>query len=478
MSTKTPAPLASAPAEPGSKSNDDTAVWSLKHIQVLWSWAARPKPAQPKYPPIASIPRTSADRLREPDVAPTPFPAEPIRASDVCQDAPAKPKTVLYLAYGSNMAAETFLGMRGIRPLSQVNVSAPSLELTFDLPGIPYREPCFANTAMRKVPGKKPPFDPPELPPGIPGRPPRQDGPGAEPSDSSSATAAAAAGSIGRRDEKGDPVWTQGLYGVVYEVTPEDYARIMATEGGGASYHDILVPCFPLPPSVSVPEHPPAWPPAPFLAHTLYAPRLPDSDSSSSSTAAAAGTNPAGNISLPGFLRRLFLPARRPEGAQAQPSLRYLNLLRTGAREHELPAAYQAYLGRLRPYRATTRGQRLGQVLFLGFWLPPLVAVMAGSRLLADERGRAPGWLVAASTCVFNLIWKSYDAVGKGIFGDGERCVEEEGEEGEEGGNDEKAGVAVGSVKNRRRSFASGLRGVGEVADEEKVALLEEHRGG
>ena len=44
-----------------------------------------------------------------------------------------KAKTVLYLAYGSNLCNETFRGVRGIRPLSQVNVMVPSLRLTFDL---------------------------------------------------------------------------------------------------------------------------------------------------------------------------------------------------------------------------------------------------------------------------------------------------------------------------------------------------------
>ena len=61
-------------------------------------------------------------------------------------------KTVLYLAYGSNLSAETFKGNRGIRPLSAVNVHVPSLNLTFDLAGIPYIEPCFANTQYRTPP--------------------------------------------------------------------------------------------------------------------------------------------------------------------------------------------------------------------------------------------------------------------------------------------------------------------------------------
>ncbi|KAL2124878.1 hypothetical protein VTJ04DRAFT_1243 [Mycothermus thermophilus] len=455
---ETTAPLVPAPGqESGSNSKDDTAVWSLKHVQILWSWASRPKPAKPKYPPISSIPPTPASRLLEPDVAPTPFPTEPVRASDFQRDALAeKPKTVLYLAYGSNMAAETFLGMRGIRPLSQINVSAPSLDLTFDLPGVPYREPCFANTAMRKIPGKKPPFNPPEMPPPggvLPGRP--------RPDDHEDGIPTA-------NNKTRDPVWTKGLYGVVYEVTPDDYARIVATEGGGASYHEILVPCFALPPTIHVPEQQPTYPPTPFLAHTLYAPRLPpDSDSQSSSSSTWSF--------LPSFLRRLFLPARRPEGTHAQPSLRYLNLLRTGAREHDLPADYRAYLDALRPYRATTRRQKLGQVFFLGFWLPPLVSVMLGARVFADDKGKSPGWLVAASTALFNLIWTSYDLVGKRLFGDGERSVEEEDEESEkkkENGVGDGWEVVEGGKKARRGSFVSGLRGMEEVEDEEKMPLL------
>ncbi|KAG7292734.1 hypothetical protein NEMBOFW57_002774 [Staphylotrichum longicolle] len=449
---KTTASLGSEPEARISKNADDTAVWSLKHIQILWSWAARPAPVP--YPPISSIPHTSAQRLSEPDVAPTPFPSEPILAKSFHQNAPVKPKTVLYLAYGSNMCAETFLGMRGIRPLSQVNVAAPSLDLTFDLPGIPYREPCFANTAMRKIPGKKPPIDPPKFPPGMPDRPPVNP-PVAQDEDEDKEN------SLDRRS----PVWDKGLYGVVYEVTTEDYAKIVATEGGGASYHEILVPCLVLPPSIRVPEKPtiPA-PPMPFLAHTLYAPRLPDlpdgGDDDSNKPSPSPNPNsddddgtkpspPRPTPSVPSWLAPLLRPVRRPQPDYAQPSARYLKLLRDGAREHELPAAYQSYLAALQPYTVTTRGQKLGQVLFLGFWAPVVILMMGGGRLFADKRGRSPAWMVAFSTAVFNLVWLSYDCVGKRVFGDGERTMDGEG-------NKES-----GSARGRRGSFASGLRGVG-----------------
>ncbi|KAK4237558.1 hypothetical protein C8A03DRAFT_44606 [Achaetomium macrosporum] len=449
-----------------SKAEDNTAIFSLRHLQVLWSWAARPKP-KVSYPPISSIPQTSAARLSEPDVSPDPCPSKPILAKSFHQYAPAKPKTVLYLAYGSNMCAETFLGMRGIRPLSQVNVSAPSLDLTFDLPGVPYREPCFANTALRKIPG-----NPPKLPPEIPNPPFKP--PTTQNED----------GEDESLPPRRDPVWNKGLYGVVYEVTPEDYAKIVATEGGGASYHDILVPCIVLPPSVRVPEKPTIpVPPRPFLAHTLYAPRLadlPDDGGDDKDTQHLANgkesSKPKGDDdgddkpdkkpwpTLPRWLGDLFFHrAHRPSPDYAQPSARYLKLLRDGAREHDLPADYQAYLGALQPYTATTRRQKLGQVLFLGFWFPIVVAVMMGSRLLADKQGRSPPWLVAASTAVMNLMWVSYDAVGKRLFGDGERTIEE--------------GAAGRRTRRRRRSsYADGLRGKKEIADEEKRGLLNGYR--
>lgn len=463
-----PAPLVQGTEPNLSRSDEDTAVWSLRHLQILWSRPRRPPP--PTYPPISSIPHTSAARLSEPDVSPTPFPSEPVLAKAVQQDAPSKPKTVLYLAYGSNMCAQTFLGMRGIRPLSQVNVSAPALDLTFDLPGLPYREPCFANTALRKLPPVKPPLDPPKLPPGIPGHPPPLKPPAAPQAEPNS--------NAGDRDEDepaavsrfpGDPVWRKGLYGVVYEVTAEDYAKIVATEGGGASYHDILVPCLALPARVGVPEKPSPIPipPKPFLAHTLYAPRLPDvPDDGRDDNNGDGGDDddddkptPPAKPALPGWIAKLLVPVRRPQPDYAQPSARYLKLLRDGAREHDLPADYQAYLGALQPYTVTTRRQKIGQVLFLGFWMPMLVLAMSASRRLANDKGRAPAWLVSVTTVVFNLIWASYDHVAKPLFGDGERTIPE--------------GTGV---RNRRGSFASEWRGKSEVGDEEKRHLLSSDR--
>ncbi|KAK1770077.1 putative gliotoxin biosynthesis protein [Phialemonium atrogriseum] len=363
---------------------------------------------------VHPVPPTPVARLTQPDAAPTPFPTRPVRHRGAHHEAA---ETVLYLAYGSNLCAKTFQGQRGIRPLSKVNVSAPSLRLTFDLPGIPYMEPCFANTAPRALP--KPPPGVPDLPdlPDLP-TPPISDADTDTDTDKTPSTVTTyeedGEGDIERND-RGDPVWTKGLIGVVYEVTRADYARILATEGGGSSYHDILVPCLPLGPTDS---------PMPFLAHTLCAPRLPLPGDDNDEKEEDEAESPQTPRYLPGWLRKLFLPLRRPAPDHAQPSARYLGLIRDGAREHDLPGEYRAYLAALQPYRMTSVRQRVGLVVFGLAWAPPFVVLFGGSRLVADDKGKIPAWYGMVLAVLFNLVWISYDRVFRHVFGDGERTVE------------------------------------------------------
>jgi hypothetical protein len=170
---------------------------------------------------------TSAPEGAQPELA-----AEP--EVDPRGDSPEE--TIFYLAYGSNLSQETFLGKRGIRPLSAVNVHCPSLALCFDLPGMPYLEPCFANTRPSSEAN----------PLGLEYRKPA------------------------RYDEKR---WVKGLIGVVYEVTPKDFATIIATEGGGSGYQDIIVDCYTLPKDKESVDDKPTG--RPFKAHTLYCPPRP-----------------------------------------------------------------------------------------------------------------------------------------------------------------------------------------------------------
>ncbi len=278
---------------------------------------------------------------------------------------------MLYLAYGSNLCAETFQGKRGIKPLAQVNVVVPELRLTFDLPGVPYAEPCFANTARRQ------PSSPPDAPP---------------PSENTPLLL----NEVDRRREGyHKDRWSKGLVGVVYEVTQTDYAHIIATEGGGSSYQDILVDCHALPAGSTVPWNPTT---PPFKAHTLFSP----SD--------ATPGKPDNRL-------------HRPDPSYAQPSKRYKKLITDGAAEHELPAEYQRYLGQIRPYHITTQAQRVGAFVFLSLWAPLVFSLFSMMRMFQDGKGRSPRWLMALSSAIFRAVWVSYDITFKRIFGDGERTI-------------------------------------------------------
>ncbi|OAP54880.1 hypothetical protein AYL99_10580 [Fonsecaea erecta] len=261
-------------------------------------------------------------------------------------------ETVLYLGYGSNLSAETFRGKRGIRPVSQVNVLVPSLSLTFDLPGIPYSEPCFANVRYREVT-------------------PQEDGDNAISKDY-------------HKDH-----WRKGLVGVVYEVTKSDFVHIIATEGGGAGYHDVLVDCYALNggPTEDVPLMPSGQP---FKAHTLFAPNK---------------TN-------------------RPDPSYAQPSPRYLKLITDGAEEHGLPLEYQAFLHQIRTFHMTTTKQKLGSFIFLSVWSPFFLFFMGGAAaVFLRPDGTYPKWFAKFLNAMFEACWASYDHFFKEIFGDGERTI-------------------------------------------------------
>ncbi|KAK6516403.1 hypothetical protein TWF506_006313 [Arthrobotrys conoides] len=223
-----------------------------------------------------------------------------------------------YLAYGSNLSAETFLGRRGIKPLSQVKVRVPSLTLSFNLAGIPYKEPRFANVRPR---------------------------------------------------EEED----QELMGVVYEVTPKDYRTILTTEGG---YSVIEVTCIPLEPVEGMDS---------FESKTLI---VPDK-----------GTRTT---------------------HEGLPSLRYLNLLIKGAREHSLPTEYQDYIANTGYYEAKTIRQKIGSVTVLLTVLPVLIFLFGIRNFVSDKDGKAPKWLNDAQVFCFGQIWNLYDCVWKPLYGDGE----------------------------------------------------------
>lgn len=450
-------------------------------LDRVWNLDFKSQVPTPDYPPVSSIPRTSPARLQR--ATPKESPADHIptsspSANDYLYDHTASVPTVLYLAYGSNLCSQTFLGRRGIRPVSAVNVSAPSLRLTFDLPGIPYQEPCFANTALRKIPKHPPIPDPPGKVPDLPHPPPYTFPPKSEEAEEvsrrnqSTTPLYSGARQDAIKNAYGDPEWDKGLIGVVYEVTPEDYATIIKTEGGGSAYQDILVPCIAIPNKVGIPEDPPIPElPKPFFAHTLYAPRIPkkpgdgddDGGDDKSERRARDGDDDGGDgdgedksplDKLKKWWQDMLLRPIRSDPEYAQPSARYLKLITDGAAEHGLPDEYQEWLAKLQPYTITSRRQTIGQYIFLGLVAPVMGLFLGLSKWLADDRGKIPLWLGLFLETLFHLLWMGYDRVFKPVFGDGERTEDEE-------------------ERRRHRASRRMLRSP-PIRDEEKLGLLDQ----
>lgn len=449
-------------------------------LDRVWNLNFKSQVPTQNYPPVSSIPRTSPNRLQRATPKESPadhIPSSSPAANDYLYDHTASIPTVLYLAYGSNLCAQTFLGQRGIRPVSAINVSAPSLRLTFDLPGIPYQEPCFANTALRKIPKHPPIPDPPGKVPDLPHPPPYTFPPKSEEAERSSRNQGSAvldnrAHQGAGKNAYGDPEWDKGLIGVVYEVTPEDYATIIKTEGGGSAYQDILVPCIAIPNKVGIPEDPPIPElPKPFFAHTLYAPRIPkkpddgDDDDDKNTRRARDGGDDGGDGDdgedkspldrLKDWWQDMLLRPIRSDPEYAQPSARYLKLIMDGAAEHGLPDEYQDWLAKLQPYTITSRRQTIGQYLFLGLFMPVMSLFLELSKRMADDRGKIPLWLGLFMETMFHLVWMGYDKVFKPLFGDGERTEDEE-------------------ERRRHRGSRIMLRHSTVIRDEEKLGLIDD----
>jgi len=297
-----------------------------------------------------------------------------------------KQKTINYLAYGSNLSASTFKGRRGIRPLSATNVLCPGQVLVFDLDGIPYWEPCFANI-----------------------------GEVSQEEQAKLRDRIAAAGSPEKLVEQymleleqlaaiGDgQVWRDAVIGVVYEVTEGDYATIIKTEGGGTGYKDVEVDCFVLP---NVDEKEKSGPVSTIRAHTLRAP-----------------------------------PGKNSSHVAPQPSLRYLNLLVAGAKEHSLPPVYIDYLSSLHGYHRNTIGKKIGGFLFLLNWMLPLAILFKVKNMVVDTKtGRSPTWMNRLEAGFLCTLWFTYRAFYRPIWGDGQRT------------DGDEVGMIVGEV--RANSFS------------------------
>lgn len=283
-----------------------------------------------------------------------------------------KEKTLYYLAYGSNLSSATFRGRRGIKPLSATNVLCPGKVLTFDLDGIPYWEPCFAN---------------------IKDAPPREQEKIRDIISAAESPEKAMQQYVSELEQLaasgGGEIWENALVGVVYEVTESDFATIIRTEGAGIGYKDIEVDCLVLQPSD---EKGNVFPATTIRAHTLCAP-----------------------------------PGRQCSMSPAQPSPRYLNILVGGANEHSLPRAYINYLSSLPGYRYTRWQLKVGGYLFLINWVIPMALVFQLRSMVIDKvTGRSPRWMQKLETGFWLLVWFTYKAFYKPLWGDGQRSTGDE----------------------------------------------------
>lgn len=109
---------------------------------------------------------------------------------------PPPESNVWYLAYGSNVYKEKFIHDRGIVPLSALTVTVPGWVLAMDSAGFPYSDPSFGSISP--------------------------------------------AGTVHEK--------AMQVVGTAYELTPDMYAKVLASEGGGIAYAEVEIRAEPLPP--------------------------------------------------------------------------------------------------------------------------------------------------------------------------------------------------------------------------------------
>ncbi|KAI0439547.1 hypothetical protein F4803DRAFT_530527 [Xylaria telfairii] len=241
---------------------------------------------------------------------------------------PPPESNVWYLAYGSNVYKEKFIHDRGIVPLSALTVTVPGWVLAMDSAGFPYSDPSFGSISP-----------------------------------------------AGTTHEK-----AMQVVGTAYELTPDMYAKVLASEGGGIAYAEVEIRAEPLP---------------------------PDGSTGAKDTGATIA------------MRTLVTVMKR----EARPSTRYMGLIRNGAREAHMPANYQQFLARLPVYHPpTTRWGILGAKLFQSFWNPvmSIMEKIAKPSGRGDERGNAPLWVIYTVRIAVFLMWFHHDYFHAPIWGRGD----------------------------------------------------------
>ncbi|KAI1120238.1 hypothetical protein F5Y10DRAFT_283460 [Nemania abortiva] len=247
---------------------------------------------------------------------------------------PRPEKPLWYLAYGSNLSSKKFVRDRGIIPQDVKVVSVPGFTLAMDSAGFPYREPSFASIRPLDL--------------------------GAYPKEIE-------------------------LLGTAYLVSPEQYTRIIASEGGGIAYREAQVE-----------------------AKTI----MQNSDKLNCNSTEE-------NLSTRTLITTL---SRRPD---PRPSERYLNLIIDGAAEANYPIQYQQHLRNLVSYQPPIkRYRRIGAAIFLSIWVP-VIALMenvtrVSLRIKGDKQGRAPDVIIWLVRTIMFIMWWDHDNIHAPIWGRGD----------------------------------------------------------
>lgn len=93
----------------------------------------------------------------------------------------------------------------------------------------------------------------------------------------------------------------------------------------------------------------------------------------------------------------------------------------------------------------------MGRFVLMMTWLPVLRLVFGLSKVFGDEHGKNPPWLVRLQGSVFGGIWATYDGWMRGVFGDGERTIEDSGAGG-------RGGLGRRRLMNRRDEVEAGQK--------------------
>lgn len=232
-------------------------------------------------------------------------------------------KDIWYCAYGSNMLSSVLCDRRKVSTKRVAPVKIHDYVLTFSLLGVPYNEPAMANI---------------------------------EPSS--------------RASEKSKPTIA---HGVAFLISPVDFARIIASEGGGITYRPVKLKVTALDQSNEN-----------FHVHTLL--------------------------------------AKSPAPVPRLPSKRYMSLLIEGAKSHNLPLEYQQMLASQKTFNnGHSRRYSLGKWLFDAFWMKIAQRqIQRGVMKLRNSDGTVPRWFMLVFDLAYNAMWAYHDYFHSHIWGRGD----------------------------------------------------------